>query len=934
MAKITIAELDLDVNSLIKSTADVKAVIDQLKEAQKQLTKEGDTASDQFIQNSADLKVLNSAYNSNLKAIADSTNAKAEETNRTDLLNIAIQAEATSIKEAREQNSLLNKLRNETNVTTAEGKAELDALNKKLDENNDFIKENADQYLKQKINIGNYSDSIKEALNDLNPLNGGLTGFIARSKEAGGVLPLVTNGLKAVTVGIGGMIRASLTFLATPIGAVIGAIGLVLGLLVNYLKSTQAGIDAVTAVTRPLQAIFQSLIGVLQNVGKFLFDAFNDPKKTLIELADFVKQNLINRFTAFAEILEGIIELDFKKVTNGVLQAGTGVENLTGKIQDGAKQTAKFLEDAAKKGAEIDSLTKQIEKSEINLNKEREIGNTRIKELEKITKDTSANIADRLKANKEQNEIAKETEAGEQRIINLKIQRLKIEQSLNDTSREGNKELADLESELEKSKQRVLEEELKGARVIATANKQAQAEAEQRAKAEADRRQKALDDAVKLQKAEIDLFLSSQGIRAKSLEQNLKLAEDVNKKQIELAQLEFNASAKTQADKLALKTAINSANDALLQEQTNLVIANTERELQLFKEANQSKLDNSKFLTTELVQNEINRLNLIAEEEANAQTLQLQNGVINEQQYQDAIKQIDDKFEAERKAVEQEKAQADLAQQAIDLENKRIVEDLIFQDGLAIKQQRLEAQRQIELENAKKTGADLALINQKFALKQAELENKANIAKVNSFQNALGQIGSLLNAFGIKNKNLAIALAFADTFLGATKAYISQLIPGDPTSIGRAVFAGAQATAFGLANVAKVASTDTKFKKGGIQEIGGNLHSSGGTKFIGSDGTSFEAERGELIGVMNRNASSKFMSFNNAFGSKGSIGTSYAQTGGIIARGMNSGQQDLEQLADLTAQAVSSMPTPIVTVEDINRVATRVNVIENGANFG
>ena len=61
--KITIAELDLDVNSLIKSTTDVKAVIDQLREAQKQLTKDGDTASEQFVQNSADLKVLTQAYN-------------------------------------------------------------------------------------------------------------------------------------------------------------------------------------------------------------------------------------------------------------------------------------------------------------------------------------------------------------------------------------------------------------------------------------------------------------------------------------------------------------------------------------------------------------------------------------------------------------------------------------------------------------------------------------------------------------------------------------------------------------------------------------------------------------------------------------------------------------------------------------------------------
>jgi hypothetical protein len=75
------------------------------------------------------------------------------------------------------------------------------------------------------------------------------------------------------------------------------------------------------------------------------------------------------------------------------------------------------------------------------------------------------------------------------------------------------------------------------------------------------------------------------------------------------------------------------------------------------------------------------------------------------------------------------------------------------------------------------------------------------------------------------------------------------------------------------------------------------------------------------------------MSFNDAFGSRGSVGTTYAENGGIIARGLNSGQSDLEQIAVLTAQAFANAPTPIVTVEDINRVGNNVRVIENGAEF-
>ena len=47
----------------------------------------------------------------------------------------------------------------------------------------------------------------------------------------------------------------------------IGLILLALGSLVSFLTSTQEGIDKITSVTRPLQAIFQSLIGVFQKVG-------------------------------------------------------------------------------------------------------------------------------------------------------------------------------------------------------------------------------------------------------------------------------------------------------------------------------------------------------------------------------------------------------------------------------------------------------------------------------------------------------------------------------------------------------------------------------------------------------------------------------------------------------------------------------------------
>lgn len=52
-----------------------------------------------------------------------------------------------------------------------------------------------------------------------------------------------------------------------------------------------------------------------------------------------------------------------------------------------------------------------------------------------------------------------------------------------------------------------------------------------------------------------------------------------------------------------------------------------------------------------------------------------------------------------------------------------------------------------------------------------------------------------------------------------------------------------------------------KLAKGGV--IGGNLHSQGGTTFIGSDGSSFEAERGELLTVVNRHDTARIQALSD-----------------------------------------------------------------------
>ena len=102
--------------------------------------------------------------------------------------------------------------------------------------------------------------------------------------------------------------------------------------------------------------------------------------------------------------------------------------------------------------------------------------------------------------------------------------------------------------------------------------------------------------------------------------------------------------------------------------------------------------------------------------------------------------------------------------------------------------------------------------------------------------------------------------------------------------------------------------------------------------FTGADGTRFEAEQGELIGVMNRNAASHFMAFNNAFPAGGSA-PNYFAGGGIVSREIASPGLNTDELATKIAQANRSIPAPVVAVQDIITQGNSYVQVRDGANF-
>lgn len=113
---------------------------------------------------------------------------------------------------------------------------------------------------------------------------------------------------------------------------------------------------------------------------------------------------------------------------------------------------------------------------------------------------------------------------------------------------------------------------------------------------------------------------------------------------------------------------------------------------------------------------------------------------------------------------------------------------------------------------------------------QMRMDRMVSRNKIRLSEQAAQTAGDVLAAAFGDSKAVQIATALIDTYVSAQKAYASQLIPGDPTSLGRAQIAAGLAVASGLARVATIRSIEPG-SSGGGGEDGGSGPSSALTTF-------------------------------------------------------------------------------------------------------
>ena len=142
-----------------KTASDIKKVNKAVKESKKAVS-ELDKFQKQRLITQEKLKISNSETVKGLAAEQIALRKRNEKTKETILLN---QKNIGTLERLALENKKLRRVRKGLDLDTARGVKRLKEINDQLDKNNKIILKNSDALRKQKINVGNYSESIQDA---------------------------------------------------------------------------------------------------------------------------------------------------------------------------------------------------------------------------------------------------------------------------------------------------------------------------------------------------------------------------------------------------------------------------------------------------------------------------------------------------------------------------------------------------------------------------------------------------------------------------------------------------------------------------------------------------------------------------------------------------------------------------------------------------
>lgn len=879
---IKVAELTIDVDKAIKSQQRFASEVKRLKALQKQLKDSGQESSEAFAKNDAALQNLNKSYRDSRKLTA-SLLAVNKDFERT------LSAENKSNLELLDSRRQLQEIQKSIVGDTQEEIEARDLINNAIDEQTEALRGQSSEFVAAKDGIGEYQKAIENAV----PANSVLGRAISGVKSALNVVTPIYNAYS-------GTVRESVDGI---LNAARGTEGLT--------KAQKAGVITTNLWTNGLRLLKVALAAT--GIGLVLV--------ALGSLVSFLAstQRGIDAVNSVLKPLEVI----FKR--------------LIGTIQNFGETLFDALSDPQQLIADIgDSIKRNLE--------------TRFNAVVRILRNIADFNFDNLGEDLVEAATGVEDLAGKAAAAFGQARDF-----INESIDLGN-QLADLTVRIEQSEARLVLRRAELQNLIKADNKIAEdtSKTQREREAAAERTLRNSEQllaaeqeilALKIEQKEIENSLNDTS-REDIKELNELRAEAIQK---ETEQLELQTTQQNKLNTIRREIAAErsrAADEQLAKEREAALAAvkNAELELDIFKETNAEKLAIDGELNRARIDAAVAAANFIRDAELDILEDKLAKGIISEKEaqlarlendraFREKSQELEQEFfdQQEEKRIEREQAATERAE--FDLESEQELRLAKAESEAEFRQLQLEQREQQELAAAEKIGAGTAAIEKRYAIQRANIERALKVQKADLYAEAFGTFSDITDKSTAVSKAAGIAQATISTYTGAAK----NLELGYPLG---PIFA-ALTIAQGLAQVANIAGV--KFAQGGIQEVGGKSHAAGGTKFVGSDGTRFEAERGELIGVMNKRAAAAFMSFNDQYRSGRSSRGRYAGGGTFTAgnpalrqsAGLNGADVpgiDYDLLAYKVGEANRKLPPGVLDVRDFYEVDRRVRVVEGGAN--
>ena len=422
----------------------IEVVVDN-SAAQKALT-QNTKAVDGLNQSNKQLRATNKELSQDYKANSVAINKNNEEIAKNNV-------QLTKYKQG--QKAAAQQLKATNNSLNAQ-KAALAANKRAIGDVNTATKQGQKEYKRLEKEISKQTKSLKNA----EQAQGTFTRSVG---DYGSALGQVNPAMGSAVSGFQAMTKGALAFIATPIGAVIAALGLAVGALTEYFQGSEEGQNDLLKITNTLSAAWQVFSDLIQSVGKSIFDGITDIEGTFSSLGQVLQDQVINRINAFGlagkaivKILKGDFKEGFTELGEASLQYVTGVEDVIGKTKELANEvvavydeTQTRIEENVKSAGRISQLQAQLAKEERetlveNAKLDVEIANRRLAAKDEETKTAE----ERIQLLKEAQDLENQIFANQLSIAEKKLEVQQRENALGKSTKEDKLAEATLEAEL------------------------------------------------------------------------------------------------------------------------------------------------------------------------------------------------------------------------------------------------------------------------------------------------------------------------------------------------------------------------------------------------------------------------------------------------------------------------------------------------------